>query len=89
MVFAQDSESRKHERIASELDLASDIQANMLPKILPGTQKNLILRCMQRMYRQKKSVALFMVIAKTLIKDHAQLGLGPRADLHPCQQSAL
>lgn len=105
MVFAQDSESRKHERIASELDLASDIQANMLPKILPGNPEKLDFTLYAKNVPAKEvggdfydyfmidedrvaivmadvsgkgvPAALFMVIAKTLIKDHSQLGVGP------------
>lgn len=105
MVFAQDHESRKHERIASELDLASDIQGNMLPKIFPDSaekvdyalyaknvpakevggdfydffkvDENTIAIVMADVSGKGVPAALFMVIAKTLIKDHAQLGVGP------------
>lgn len=105
MVYEQDYESRKHERIASELDLASDIQSSMLPKVFPSPNE----KCLYKLYAKNvpakevggdfydffdvgndtiaivmadvsgKGVpaSLFMVIAKTLIKDHAQLGLNP------------
>lgn len=105
LVFARDYESRKNERIASELDLAADIQANMLPKIFPKSvgkvdfsmyAKNVPAKevggdfydffkvnedklaiIMADVSGKGVPAALFMVIAKTLIKDHAQLGLNP------------
>ena len=46
-------------RINAELNLASNIQAHVLPSI----------------FRPFRSTALFMVIAKTLLKNHTQMGM--------------
>lgn len=106
-IFDQQAETQKTERISTELNLASDIQANMLPNIFPAfpdrddfdiyatmtpakevggdfydffmvDDKHLAL-VMADVSGKGIPAAMFMVIAKTLIKDHAQLGLFPGA----------
>lgn len=95
----------KTSRIESELNLATDIQANMLPRIfptLPGHDEFAVFATMEPAKEvggdfydyfmvddthvamivadvSGKGVpaALFMVTAKTLIKDHMQMGLTP------------
>lgn len=92
-------------RINSELNLATDIQANMLPRIFPPFPDHDEFDIFASMNPAKEvggdfydffmiddshvaivigdvsgkgvPAALFMVTAKTLIKDHAQLGLRP------------
>lgn len=92
-------------RIESELTLATDIQANMLPRIFPPFPDHKEFDIYATMNPAKEvggdfydffmiddvhiafiiadvsgkgvPAALFMVTAKTLIKDHAQLGLPP------------
>lgn len=92
-------------RISSELNLATDIQGNMLPRIFPAFPEHDEFDIFASMEPAKEvggdfydffmiddthvaivigdvsgkgvPAALFMVIAKTLIKDHAQLGLPP------------
>ena len=104
-IFDQQAESQKTERISTELDLASGIQANMLPNIFPAFPKRSDFDIFATMSPAKEvggdfydffmiddnhlalviadvsgkgiPAAMFMVIAKTLIKDHAQLGLQP------------
>lgn len=104
-IFEQQEETQKSERISTELNLASDIQSNMLPKIFPEhsnentfdiyatmtpakevggdfydffmVDENNIALVMADVSGKGIPAALFMVIAKTLIKDHTQLGLEP------------
>ncbi len=95
----------KSSRIESELSLATDIQANMLPNIFPAFPEHDEFDVYATMNPAKEvggdfydyfmiddthvamviadvsgkgvPAALFMVTAKTLIKDHTQLGLAP------------
>jgi len=104
-IFAQQTETRKTERISTELNPASDIQANMLPNIFPPfpertdfdiyatmtpakevggdfydffmTDDHHLALVMADVSGKGIPAAMFMVIAKTLIKDHSQLGLKP------------
>ena len=105
MVVDQATTSKKTERISTELNLASDIQSNMLPNIFPAfperddfdvyatmtpakevggdfydffmlDEKNIAL-VIADVSGKGVPAAMFMVITKTLIKDHAQLGLSP------------
>ena len=104
-IFSQQAETQKSERISTELNLASDIQANMLPNIFPAFPERNDFDIYATMTPAKEvggdfydffmidedhlalvmadvsgkgiPAAMFMVIAKTLIKDHAQLGLSP------------
>lgn len=104
-IFAQQAETQKSERISTELNLASDIQANMLPNIFPAFPSRNDFDIYASMTPAKEvggdfydffmvdddhlamvmadvsgkgiPAAMFMVIAKTLIKDHTQLGLQP------------
>ena len=104
-IFAQEAETKKSERISTELNLASSIQANMLPNIFPAFPERDDFDIYATMSPAKEvggdfydffmvdddhlamviadvsgkgiPAAMFMVIAKTLIKDHAQLGLMP------------
>lgn len=104
-IFSQQAETQKTERISTELNLASNIQANMLPNIFPAfperndfdiyatmtpakevggdfydffmVDENHLALVMADVSGKGIPAAMFMVIAKTLIKDHAQLGLQP------------
>ena len=104
-IFSQQAETQKTERISTELNLASNIQANMLPNIFPAfperndfdiyatmtpakevggdfydffmVDDNHLALVMADVSGKGIPAAMFMVIAKTLIKDHAQLGLSP------------
>ena len=104
-ILAQKEETQKAERIATELNLASDIQGSMLPNIFPAFPDRKEFDIFASMNPAKEvggdfydffmvdedhlamviadvsgkgiPAALFMVIAKTLIKDHTQLGLSP------------
>lgn len=104
-IFSQQEETQKTERISTELNLASDIQANMLPNIFPAfpnrddfdiyatmtpakevggdfydffmVDDNHLAMVMADVSGKGIPAAMFMVIAKTLIKDHTQLGLEP------------
>lgn len=104
-IFNQQAETRKTERISTELNLASDIQADMLPNIFPAfpdrsdfdiyatmsaakevggdfydfflLDNNRLALVMADVSGKGVPAAMFMVIAKTLIKDHTQLGLSP------------
>ena len=104
-IFDQQSETQKTERISTELNLASSIQANMLPNIFPAFPERFEFDIYATMTPAKEvggdfydffmvdedhlamvmadvsgkgiPAAMFMVIAKTLIKDHTQLGLYP------------
>ena len=105
MIFSQQAETKKSERISTELGLASSIQANMLPNIFPAFPDRKDFDIYATMTPAKEvggdfydffmidndhlaiviadvsgkgiPAAMFMVIAKTLIKDHTQLGLSP------------
>ena len=105
MLLEQADTVKKSARIESELSLASDIQANMLPNIFPPFPEHDEMDVYATMTPAKEvggdfydffmiddshiatviadvsgkgvPAALFMVVAKTLIKDHAQLGLTP------------
>lgn len=105
MVLEQADISHKNARISSELSLATDIQANMLPRIFPAFPEHDEIDIFATMNPAKEvggdfydffmiddsnvavvigdvsgkgvPAALFMVTAKTLIKDHSQLGLEP------------
>ncbi|MBQ9425983.1 MAG: SpoIIE family protein phosphatase [Erysipelotrichaceae bacterium] len=104
-IFAQQEETAQSERIKTELNIASDIQANMLPNIFPAFPERNDFDIYATMNPAREvggdfydffmvdddhlamviadvsgkgtPAALFMVISKTLIKDHAQLGLSP------------
>ena len=104
-IFSQQAETRKSEKIATELNLASSIQANMLPNIFPAfpeysdfdiyatmtpakavggdfydffmTDEKHLAMVIADVSGKGIPAAMFMVIAKTLIKDHSQLGLSP------------
>ena len=105
MVFSQDEQARNSERVFTELNLAGDIQANMLPNIFPAfperndfdvyaitvpakevggdfydffmVDENHLGIVIADVSGKGVPAALFMVIAKTLIKDRAILGLEP------------
>ncbi|MBQ7155311.1 MAG: SpoIIE family protein phosphatase [Synergistaceae bacterium] len=98
------------ERIGAELDIATQIQADMLPRIMPPYSNhekfdiyasmtpakevggdfydffliddNHLALVMADVSGKGVPAALFMVIAKTLIKNRAQLGGSPREILH-------
>ena len=104
-IFDQAGEAKKTERISTELNLASDIQSNMLPNIFPAFPERNDFDIYATMDPAKEvggdfydfffvddrhlalviadvsgkgvPAAMFMVITKTLIKDHTQLGLSP------------
>ena len=104
-IYDQQAETQKSERISTELNLASSIQANMLPNIFPAFPEKKEFDIYASMTPAKEvggdfydffmtddehlaiviadvsgkgiPAAMFMVIAKTLIKDHTQLGLTP------------
>ncbi len=104
-IYDQQAETQKSERISTELNLASSIQANMLPNIFPAFPERSEFDIYASMTPAKEvggdfydffmtdddhlaiviadvsgkgiPAAMFMVIAKTLIKDHTQLGLVP------------
>ena len=104
-IFDQQAETQKSERISTELNLASSIQAIMLPNIFPAFPERNDFDIYATMSPAKEvggdfydffmvdddhlaivmadvsgkgiPAAMFMVIAKTLIKDHTQLGLYP------------
>lgn len=105
IVLEQAEVSAKTVRIESELNLATDIQANMLPRIFPAFPEHDEFDVYATMSPAKEvggdfydyfmpddthvaiviadvsgkgvPAALFMVTAKTLIKDHTQMGLSP------------
>lgn len=105
MILEQAEVSARNARIDSELSLATDIQANMLPRIFPIFPERKEFDIYASMNPAKEvggdfydifmvdnrhlamviadvsgkgvPAALFMVIAKTLIKDHAQMHLEP------------
>ena len=104
-ILAQKEETMKTERLATELSLASSIQANMLPNIFPAFPNRTDFDIHASMTPAKQvggdfydffmvddnhlgmviadvsgkgiPASLFMVITKTLIKDHALIGLSP------------
>ena len=101
----QQDETKRTERISTELNLASSIQADMLPNIFPAfperedfdiyasmkpakevggdfydffmTDDDHLAMVIADVSGKGVPAAMFMVIAKTLIKDHTQLGLTP------------
>lgn len=103
MVIKQKDITNKSARIESELSLATDIQANLLPTIFPPYPERKDIGLFASMNPAKEvggdfydyflvdedhlalvigdvsgkgvPAALFMVTAKTLIKDHASMGL--------------
>ena len=105
MIFDQKSQSEKSAKVSADLNLASDIQTNMLPNIFPAFPNRADFDIYASMKPAKEvggdfydyfmidddhlaiviadvsgkgvPAAMFMVIAKTLIKDHALLGLQP------------
>ena len=105
----QEADSREKERIGAELNVATQIQADMLPRIFPAFPERPEFDIYASMTPAKEvggdfydfflvdddhlamviadvsgkgvPAALFMVIAKTLLKNAAQTGLSPRAVL--------
>ena len=105
----QEAESREKERIGAELNVATQIQADMLPRIFPAFPERPEFDIYASMTPAKEvggdfydfflvdddhlamviadvsgkgvPAALFMVIAKTLLKNAAQTGLPPKAVL--------
>ena len=104
-ILAQRDETKRNERISTELNLASSIQADMLPNIFPPfpdrqdfdiyasmtpakevggdfydfymTDEDHLAMVIADVSGKGIPAALFMVIAKTLIKDQTLLGLTP------------
>ena len=109
-IFAQKAETEKTERLATELNLASDIQTNVLPNIFPvfpdRKEFNLhasmtpakevggdfydfffvdddhIALVMADVSGKGIPAALFMMVARTLIKNRAMMGSSPSEILH-------
>lgn len=105
MIKMQSDNAKKASRIETELNLATNIQANMLPSIFPIFPEHKEFDIFASMQPAKEvggdfydifmigedkmafliadvsgkgvPAALFMVIAKTLIKNYAQMGLSP------------
>lgn len=105
MIFEEKSQTEKTAKISADLNLASDIQTNMLPNIFPAFPNRNDFDIYASMKPAKEvggdfydyfmidedhiaiviadvsgkgvPAAMFMVIAKTLIKDHTLLGLSP------------
>lgn len=105
MIFEEKSQTEKSAKISADLNLASDIQTNMLPNIFPAFPNRKDFDIYASMKPAKEvggdfydyfmvdddhlaiviadvsgkgvPAAMFMVIAKTLIKDHTLLGLKP------------
>lgn len=106
MIYDEKKQATETAKISADLNLASDIQTNMLPNIFPAfpTRKDFDIYASMKTAKEVggdfydyfmvdddhlaiviadvsgKGVpaAMFMVIAKTLIKDHALLGLSPK-----------
>ena len=104
-IFAQKAETEKTERLATELNLASDIQTNVLPNIFPVYPERKEFTLYASMTPAKEvggdfydfffidddhlalvmadvsgkgiPAALFMMVARTLIKNRAMLGGSP------------
>ncbi len=102
MIEVQSENAKKASRIETELNLATNIQANMLPRIFPAFPERSEIELYASMIPAKEvggdfydffmvdddhlaivmadvsgkgvPAALFMVIAKTLIKDHTMIG---------------
>lgn len=109
-IFAQKAETEKTEKLATELNLASDIQTNVLPNIFPvyPERKEFTLHAsmdpakavggdfydfffidddhlalvMADVSGKGIPAALFMMVARTLIKNRAMLGGGPAEILY-------
>ena len=105
-VVSQNQVTQEYARIDTELNLATDIQANMQPNIIPALPEYDEFDVYATMHPAKEvggdfydyfmindrtlavviadvsgkgvPAALFMVIAKTLIKNYAQLGMSPK-----------
>ena len=109
-VFAQKAETEKTQRLATELNLASDIQTNVLPNIFPVFPERKEISLHASMVAAKEvggdfydfffvdddhialvmadvsgkgvPAALFMMVARTLIKNRTMLGGSPSEILH-------
>ena len=109
-IFAQKAETEKTQRLATELNLASDIQANVLPNIFPVFPDRKEFSLYASMTAAKEvggdfydfyfvdddhialvmadvsgkgiPAALFMMVARTLIKNRALMGGSPAEILH-------
>ena len=109
-IFAQKAETEKTERLATELNLASDIQTNVLPNIFPVFPERKEFSLHASMTPAKEvggdfydfffvdddhialvmadvsgkgiPAALFMMVARTLIKNRAMLGGTPSEILY-------
>ena len=109
-IFAQKAETEKTERLATELNLASDIQTNVLPNIFPvyPDRKEFSLHASMTPAKEVGGdfydfffvdddhlalvmadvsgkgipAALFMMVARTLIKNRTMLGGGPAEILY-------
>lgn len=117
MVLQQAEITSKTSRIESELNLATDIQANMLPSIFPIFPEHREFDIHASMHPAKEvggdfydifmlgddklafaiadvsgkgvPAALFMVIAKTLIKNYTQMGLSPAEVFNKTNETLL
>jgi sigma-B regulation protein RsbU (phosphoserine phosphatase) len=109
-IYAQKAETEKTERLATELNLASDIQTNVLPNIFPVYPERKEFSLHASMTAAKEvggdfydfffvdddhialvmadvsgkgiPAALFMMVARTLIKNRAMMGGGPAEILY-------
>ena len=109
-IYAQKEETAKTERLSTELDLASDIQTNVLPNIFPVfpdrkeftlhasmtpakevggdfydfffVDDDHIVLVMADVSGKGVPAALFMMVARTLIKNRAMLGGSPSEILY-------
>ena len=109
-IYAQKEETEKTERLATELNLASDIQTNVLPNIFPVFPERKEISLHASMTPAKEvggdfydfffvdddhialvmadvsgkgiPAALFMMVARTLIKNRAMMGGTPSEILH-------
>ena len=109
-IYAQRAETEKTQRLATELNLASEIQSNVLPNIFPVfperkemslyasmtpakevggdfydfffVDDNHIALVMADVSGKGVPAALFMMVARTLIKNRAQMGGSPSEILY-------